>query len=175
MYYCDTSSYTCQALSAQYNSTTHVQCGGTTTCEQNLQTYLSSRILPNAQCYTSLSNCSQTCIKPTPVPTPPPTPSPMPITGQCVSTKVYSPNWTAIAPSEYYNLVDNSQVYFCTAGSSSAGSFDMARFTINGTLYPNTTVKRTGSNDFCQLYTIPKGSYTTNVQGEIHHTSLGWL
>lgn len=103
------------------------------------------------------------------------TPTPAPITAKCVSTTIYSPNWTPILSNEYTSLPDNSQVYFCSAGSSSGGSFDMARFTINGVLFPNTTLMRPGSSDYCQLFTIPAGLYTTTVQGEMHHTTLGWL
>lgn len=118
---------------------------------------------------------------PTPVPTitPPQTPSPshspVPIVAQCVSTRIYSPNWTEITPAGFYDLLPNSQVYFCTAGSSTGGAFDKARFTINGVLRPETILKRPTSNDFCDLYTIPLGLYNFVVQGEVHHNSLGWL
>jgi hypothetical protein len=51
----------------------------------------------------------------------------------------------------------------------------MARFTINGTVQTQTTTKRPGTNDYCQLYTIPAGVYTFNVTAQIHHAILGWI
>lgn len=114
----------------------------------------------------------------TPPKTTPPQPSSTPITpvAQCLSTKIYSPGWTLVSATTFSTFKAGDQVYFCTTGTtnSTTGSFDKARFTINGKLMPETTLKRPGSNDFCYLYTIPSALYNFTVQGEIHHTVLGW-
>ena len=66
-------------------------------------------------------------------------------------------------------------MYFCVNGSATVGTtFDKARFTINGILRPEVTLVRPGSTDFCDLYTIPQATYNFTVQGEVHHTILGW-
>lgn len=130
--------------------------------------------------YCTKNVCTTVCTTPSPpsTSTQPPSTStntPVPLIAQCVSTRIYSPNWTLITNDEYHNLSDRSQVYFCVSGSTTGGSFNKARFTINGTLYPETVMVRPGSADYCQLYEIPVGSYSTNVQGEVHHNALGWL
>lgn len=206
-------------------------------------------------CTTTCSPTATPTVIPTASPFPgTPTPSPVPVTptpspfigAQCYSANMYSPNWTPITTSEFYNLLPNSQIYFCVTGNSnyvapvssplptatpvctqscsattsclplnncrSAGGtvgsvcatgrykcglttctntctsvvsstpiptpypkFDMARFTINGVLRPETTTIRPNTEDFCDLYTIPSNTYSFTVQGEIHHNVLGWL
>lgn len=128
----------------------------------------------NASGYSAAATGSFVCPAST-LPPSKPLITPTPITAQCVSTRIYSPNWTQITNQEYSDIPAKSSVYFCVAGSSTGGSFDMARFTINGVLFANTTTMRPSSSDYCQLFTIPAGTYTTTVQGEVHHNTLGWL
>ena len=108
-----------------------------------------------------------------PPPTTPPTPPP---TAQCVNVKMYTPAWSLVTTAQFFNFSAGNHVYFCVTGatSSTTGLFDAARFTINGVTRTQTTVKRPGSNDFCDLYTIPAGIYSLKVQGEVHHSLLGW-
>lgn len=111
----------------------------------------------------------------TPTRSPSPTPSATPIVAQCVSTNIYTPAWTPVTIADFYNLPAGAQVYFCTQGTTNGLTFDKARFTINGVLRPEVTLQRPGGTDFCDLYTIPANTYSFTVQGEIHHTTLGWL
>lgn len=110
---------------------------------------------------------------PSPTPTASPTPSPTPMAA-CLGTTMYTPAWTSISANEFYNLPAGGQVYFCTQGTTNSGTFDMARFTINNVLRPDVTFVGPGGVGFCDLYTIPSNTYTFTVQGEIHHTTLGW-
>lgn len=112
-----------------------------------------------------------------------PTSEPAP-KGQCNMTKVYTSNWVELNPDAFKALSAGVQVYFCVNGVSSplgleginaTEIFDAGRFTINGILRNQTSLKRPNTNDFCDLYTIPASTYTFKVQGEIHHTVLGWL
>lgn len=137
------------------------------------------------------TNCS--CVAPTPLPTAtstrPPTPKPTPsltpvpvtpsptpvTTGQCVNTKVYTNGWVELTPEAFKGLTAGIQVYYCVNGVTNSNIFDAGRFTINGVLRPETTIVRPNSNDFCDLYTIPANTYTFKIQGELHHTILGWL
>lgn len=109
-----------------------------------------------------------------PVSTPiPVTPAPAPV-AQCVNIKIYTPSWTQIDANTFFNLTQRSQVYFCVAGSTTSGAFTKARFTINNTLRPETTLRRPNTNDFCDLYTIPSNTYNFAIQGEVYHQTLGW-
>lgn len=112
-------------------------------------------------------------IKPTIPPTVPPTVPPA--TGQCSNIKIYTTNWVQLTTEAFSGLTPKVQVYFCVNGVTSGGAFDRARFTINSVQRPDTTIKRPGSNDYCDLYTIPYGVVNFAVQGELHHTTLGWL
>ena len=69
-----------------------------------------------------------------------------------------------------------NKVNFCVRGSATSGTFDKAKFTINGVAQAETTGKRPGvtSNEFCQLYTIPSGVTAFNVNAQIHHPTLNW-
>jgi len=111
----------------------------------------------------------------TPTRSPSPTPSATPIVAQCVSTNIYTPAWSPVTIADFYNLPAGAQVYFCTQGTTNGLTFDKARFTINGVLRPEVTLQRPNGTDFCDLYTIPANTYSFTVQGEIHHTTLGWL
>jgi len=65
-------------------------------------------------------------------------------------------------------------VYFAVGGTTTGGTFDMARFTINGQTRADVTAKRPGTNEFYDVYTIPEGITTLTVAAQIHHSSLGW-
>jgi hypothetical protein len=60
-------------------------------------------------------------------------------------------------------------VNFCVTGAAPSGTFDMAQFTIDGTQLATTIVKRPGSSDFCQSYTIKVTDTTVTVKAMIHH------
>lgn len=101
-------------------------------------------------------------------------PTPAPITAQCQNVQAYSETFTLLTQAQLAALRPTDEVNFCVAGVATGGSFDRARFTINGVLQPETTTVRPSSTDFCQLYTIPAGTTTFNVTAEIHHVTLGW-
>ncbi len=110
-------------------------------------------------------------VAPTKIPTPTPTATPI---ARCLEVRIFTPSWTRIYSSTFFLLKPGSQVYFCVRGSATSGLFDKARFTINGVTRSETSLKRPNSTDFCDLYTIPSGVYSFDVQGEIHHVTLGW-
>lgn len=120
--------------------------------------------------------------QPTPVPTvfpttPPttaPTPTPPAITAQCQNVKAYSSTWTLLTNAQLSALTPNTIVNFCVTGSATGGSFDKAKFTINGEVQAETTTVRPSGTDFCQEYVIKNGINSYNVTAQIHHTTLGW-
>ncbi len=145
--------------------TSNTQCTSGMVC--NIPTGSTSGNCRNPSCLTSAS-----CVCSTATPTPSPTP---PITAACSDVKAYSATWTAYASTDLANLKSGNQVNFCVNGTAGSGTFDMARFTINGVLQPTTTGVRPGSTDLCQTYTIPAGVYAFDVTAEIHHVTLGWV
>ncbi len=103
--------------------------------------------------------------------TPPPSGAP---TAQCQNVKAYSSTFTALTSAQLAALAPNTVVNFCVTGSTTAGIFDKAKFTINSVAQSETTTKRPASQDFCQSYTIPATTKTFNISAQIHHATLGW-
>lgn len=95
-------------------------------------------------------------------------------TAECKNIKAYSTDWKLIADADLPKLKAGDKVNFCVKGSATVGSFDKARFMINGNLKPITTTKRPGSEDFCQDFTIPANKNSFNVKAMIHHVTLNW-
>lgn len=95
-------------------------------------------------------------------------------TASCQNVRAYSESWTLLTSANLTTLEVGDDVNFCVTGAASAGNFNKARFTINSVLQAETTTKRPGSNDFCQLYTVPSGVQTFNVTAQINHETLGW-
>ena len=93
----------------------------------------------------------------------------------CAAVTTYSSDWTLISSSERSSLTAGTNIYFCVSGYTPSGSFDSARFTINGVLQADTTTQRSGSTDFCQAYTIPSETTTISVSAQVHHSILGWF
>lgn len=95
---------------------------------------------------------------------------------QCQNILAYNNNWVLMTNTQLTQTRAGQQLYYCTTGYSTSGSFDMARFRINGTLMANTTLRRPGTTaDFCQSYTVPNNVYNFTVVGEMHHSIRGWV
>lgn len=103
--------------------------------------------------------------------TPPSTNS---ITAQCQNVKAYDEAWTLLTGIQLSQLGVGDSVNFCVTGSATGGSFNKARFTINGALQAETTTVRPSSTDFCQSYVIPAAVTSFNVSAQINHVTLGW-
>lgn len=105
-----------------------------------------------------------------------PTPTnPPEISAECSSVKAYTTNWQLLNDNELKNLSAGEKVRFAVLGTTSQGSFDKARFSVNSTSLGETTNKKPGSGEFYVEYTIPTNTNNFSVKGEIHHTELGWM
>jgi hypothetical protein len=96
------------------------------------------------------------------------------VTAQCFDVKIYDTNWTQILPAQFGSLKAGDKIRFTIGGNTSSGSFDKARFKINGAQRAEVTGKRPSSNDFYDEYTLPAGVSTFSISAQIHHSSLGW-
>jgi hypothetical protein len=104
------------------------------------------------------------------------TPSPTGgLAAQCLNVEAYDTAWIKLTSADLQNLKAGDTVRFTVGGTATSGSFDKARFTINGTLRPEVTQKQPGTNNFYDEYTIPDGVTSFTVQAELHHSSLGWF
>ena len=112
---------------------------------------------------------------PTPIPSPTSTPTPPPIGAACHDVVAYDSNWQVLSMSDLAVLAVGDTVRFAVGGTTTGGTFDKARFTINGTLRPEVTAQKPGSNEYFDEYTIPAGTTSFSVNAQIHHSSLGWF
>ncbi|OGM18061.1 hypothetical protein A2685_03070 [Candidatus Woesebacteria bacterium RIFCSPHIGHO2_01_FULL_37_10] len=114
---------------------------------------------------------------PTPISSPSPTATPTQtqVSAQCSEVQAYDTSWNALSSVDLKSLEAGDRVRFTVSGTSSSGTFDKARFTINGVLKSEVTTKKSGTNEFYYEYIIPSGENGFTVKGELHHSSLGWI
>ena len=104
---------------------------------------------------------------PTPTPTPPPT-------AQCREIKAYDTNWNPLSTSDLEKLLPGSKIRFTVIGSTSAGIFDKAKFSVNGVGSGEVTQKKPGTEEFYFEYTIQVSDAGKNltVEALVHHAGL---
>jgi len=112
---------------------------------------------------------------PTTVPTPTVVPTLPPIGAACNNVKAYDSEWNLLSGFDLSGLEAGDIVRFAVGGTTDSGSFDKARFTINGILMPEVVTKRPGTEEFYDEYTIPSSVTSFTVNAQIHHISLGWF
>lgn len=94
---------------------------------------------------------------------------------QCLNIQAYDAGWNRLNNTDLSSLSAGDIINFTVGGTTSSGSIDMARFTINGDLLPDTTAIRPGTNDYYVEYTIPENVTTFTISSELHHSNLGWF
>ena len=113
---------------------------------------------------------------PTPQPTHTVTPTlPPGVAAACGDVQAYDTNWNLLSSAQLAQLKSGDTVRFAVAGTTNSGTFDKARFTINGILQPETSTKKPASDSFYMEYTVPTGTLNFTVTAQVHHSTLGWL
>ena len=137
------------------------QCGGGTgTC-----------VVINQGGANSECQCQKGVSAPAPTLTPPPGGG---VVAQCLNIRAFDTNWTELTTAQLPQLKAGDKVRFAVGGTASGGSFDKAKFKINGVERAEVTGKRPDSQEFFDEYTIPAGVTTFTINAQIHHASLGW-
>lgn len=104
-----------------------------------------------------------------------PTEPPTPPTAECSEVKAYNTSWVQLTQEQLNNLKPGNIVRFTISGSTSEGTFDKARFTINGSQKEPVSTKKPGTEEFYYEYVIPSGVTSFTTDAKIHHSSLGWF
>lgn len=94
---------------------------------------------------------------------------------QCSEIRAYDTNWNQLTSTSLGDLTPGTVVRFTVSGITSSGSFDKARFTINGIQTAEITDKKPGTDEYYYEYTIPDGSTNFTIKGQVHHTIWGWI
>ena len=72
-------------------------------------------------------------------------------------------------------LQPGNTIYIAVLGSASSGTFDRARFRINGLPvdWQETTLINP-NGEFYIAYVLPQGVVSYTIEAEVFHNSLGW-
>lgn len=97
------------------------------------------------------------------------------LTAQCLNVKAFDETWEPLSQVDLSALDAKDVVRFTIAGLTSKGSFDSARFTINGELMDEVSTKRPGTDEFYYEYEVPANVTDFVVTAELNHSELGWI
>ncbi|OGM31103.1 hypothetical protein A2803_05370 [Candidatus Woesebacteria bacterium RIFCSPHIGHO2_01_FULL_44_21] len=93
----------------------------------------------------------------------------------CSAVVAYDEDWSQLSAAQLSALSKSDIVRFAVSGTATSGTFDRARFSINGGPSTEVTDKRPGSEEFYYEYEIPTGTTNFAVSAEIFHNSVGWF
>jgi hypothetical protein len=158
------------SCSSLWNSLGVNQCGQIDTVDTN-----NAYCIPTGQCNSKIVNNSSCSATPTQPGGPTVTSTVAPeATAQCLNIRAFNTSWIELSSTQLAALKAGDIVRFTVAGTATSGSFDMARFKINGVQRADVTQKRPGTQEFYDEYVIPSGVTTFTINAQIHHTTLGW-
>lgn len=104
-----------------------------------------------------------------------PTPTTTQVQARCGEVVAYDSDWNQLSSTQLSQLSVGDVVRFAVNGTATSGTFEKARFTINGVVQAEVTEKRPGTDDFYDEYTIPNSIVDFTVEAEIMHSELGWM
>lgn len=125
--------------------------------------------------YDAKIQCTSCTNPPPKTPVTNPTPTTPSVAPFCAAISTYDSNWNLLSSTDRSSLKTGDVINLCVTGSAATGTFDMARFIINGVQQTDTTATRPNSTDFCQSYTLPGGTTTFTISAQIHHSTDGWF
>ncbi|OGM27683.1 hypothetical protein A3D00_02060 [Candidatus Woesebacteria bacterium RIFCSPHIGHO2_02_FULL_38_9] len=101
------------------------------------------------------------------------TPTPQ-ISASCKEIKTYNTAWNILTTIQLSKLNAGDKVRFTVQGSASSGTFDKAKFSVNGTITPEVTSKKPGTEEFYYEYTVKESDLGSNmsVTAWVHHQTL---
>lgn len=98
-----------------------------------------------------------------------------PSSSYCQTVKVYDSKWGILSTDQLSQLKTGDKVILAVKGQTSSGSFDKARFSINGQISAETAKRKADTGEFYMEYAIPEQVANFQIEGEIHHNSFGWI
>lgn len=94
----------------------------------------------------------------------------------CSEVVAYDTQWNILSASDLSSLSAGDTVRFAVTGTTSEGTFEAAKFTINGVEQPETSLKKDQSTyEFYMDYEIPANVNNFEVKAMIKHSALGWF
>ena len=97
------------------------------------------------------------------------------VVAQCLNIKIFSEDWVVLTAEELALLSVGDVIRLTVGGTTTNGSFEAARFTVNGVLREAVTELRPGTEEFFDEYTIPVGATKFAVGAELMHSQASWF
>lgn len=94
---------------------------------------------------------------------------------QCLSVKAFDEEWEPLDADDLSALEEGDVVRFTIGGITNQGTFEMARFTINGELTDPVTDKRPGTDEFYIEYEMPEDVTDFTIDADLMHSEAGWI
>lgn len=94
---------------------------------------------------------------------------------QCLNIQAFDKNWALLTAADLTQLEEGDVVRFSVAGTTTQGTINRARFSINNATPVETTNLRPGTQEFYYEYTIPAGVTSFSVKAELFHGNAGWF
>lgn len=94
---------------------------------------------------------------------------------QCSNVEAYDTKWNKLSSDDLSSLKAGDVVRFAVSGTTTKGTLDKARFTINGASPVETDQKEPGTDKFYYEYTIPDGVSSFSIKAELRHSESGWF
>jgi hypothetical protein len=98
-----------------------------------------------------------------------------PVVSQCREIKIYDTDWNELTTDDLSQLTAGDTVFILVTSSTTAGSINQARFTINNKAQDPTTLKKPGTNDLYMQYLIPEEENKLEIKVELYHSTFGWF
>jgi len=94
---------------------------------------------------------------------------------QCLNIKTFDEDWNPLSAADLAKLKAGDIVRFSVAGTTTQGTIDKARFSINNATPVETTSLRPGTQEFYYEYTIPAGVTSFSAKAQLFHKDAGWF
>lgn len=94
------------------------------------------------------------------------------VSARCSEIKVYDEEWIQLSSEELSQLSSGDIIRLSVIGETDSGSFDKARFTVNGIQRAEVKQQKPGTTEFYDEYVIPEETVDFEVDAEVHHVEL---
>jgi len=94
---------------------------------------------------------------------------------ECINIKAFDSEWNPLSVQDLAEFKPGDVVRFSVAGTTTQGSFQAARFTINSELRDPVTKIRPETDEFYDEYELPEDISSFGVTVELMHNETGWF
>ena len=101
--------------------------------------------------------------------------TPDPVVSQCREITIFDKGWNRLSEGDLNQVAPGDEIIISVTSTTTAGSIEQARFSINNQSQEPTILKRPDTNDLYINYIIPEGANKLEVTVELYHSTFGWF